>query len=212
MNKEMITPMSKVRPLFFVLFFVFIVFAYSCTKEGPAGPAGATGATGATGVPGPAGSANVIYSDWFTPNPYVLTTVFGMKNFDFNQAAPGISQDILDKGEVLVYGKLLGYVPSIWPAGQVSKLPISLTYISGSQQTDTWSGYATAGNLRINFVNSANLYTSISTSHTFRYILIPGGVSGSTANLVSNSKQKSAKVDFKSMTYEQVCDYLKIPK
>ena len=162
------------------------LFSISSCQKGETGPKGATG------------SANVVYSDWFTPAAYTVTTVFGIKDFDYTKAAPGITQTVLDSGIVLTYGKLLGYNTAVWPAGQVSQLPILLTYVQGTTQTDTWSALATVGSLRIDFVNSANFYTSISTSHSFRYIIIPGGVHG------------GRQMDFHSMTYAQVCDYLQI--
>jgi hypothetical protein len=78
---------------------------------------------------------------------------------------------------VLVYGKLDGYVTSIWPTNQVSQLPIVITYDSNSTaQIDTWSALATVGNIEITLVNNTNVYGSISNAHQFRYVIIPGGV------------------------------------
>lgn len=205
----------KATKMLAMLFIVIIAISYSCTKTGPAGPAGpagAAGATGATGATGPSGIVNVTYSAWFTPNIWTKTTVFGMTHLDFNQAAPGITQDILDKGEIIVYGKLNGYTPVIWPTDQVSKLPISLTYISGSTQEDTWSGLATLGNIRINFVNSLNTYSTLAINHSFRYIIIPGGTAGTIANRDNATSLKSARVDYKAITYDQVCNALNISK
>ncbi|MGH2643043.1 MAG: hypothetical protein ACRDE2_03775 [Chitinophagaceae bacterium] len=191
-----------------------------CSKTGPAGPQGQTGATGpqgpagtagtngtngATGAQGPAGTANVIYSAWFTPSAFTVTKPFGIYSFDYNQPAPGIKQSILDNGVVLVYGKLNGYASSIWPTNQIGLLPIVLTYQSGGIQIDTWSAFATVGNLRINFMNDNNLYTtdaSISHSHSFRYVIIPGGVAG--------ARLSSSPPDYNN--YEAVCRYYGIPE
>jgi len=152
------------------------------------------------GDTGPAGSANVLYSDWFIATPWAQTTVFSMKNFDYTKAAPGITQNVLDSGIVLTFGKLTGYNTSVWPVGQVGQLPINLTYTQGSIQTDTWSAFATLGNLRINFVNNVNTYSNISTAHSFRYIIVPGAV------------KTGRRVDLRSMSYDEVCDYLNIPR
>jgi hypothetical protein len=133
---------------------------------------------GDTGATGPAGTANVIYSDWFTPSAYTKDTIFGIWGLNYNKAATSFTQQVLDSGTVLTFGRLSGYNPIIWPTGQVAQLPISLTYISGSTVTDTWSALATVGNLRIRFVNDHNIYNSISNAHSFRYIIIPGGKSG----------------------------------
>ena len=178
-----VTVCKKIVALSFVL--SFVVFT-SC-KKGDTGPAG------------PAGTANVVYSDWFTPAAYTITTVFGLKNFDYRKTAPGITQLVLDSGAVLTYGKLNGYNTSIWPTGEVSQMPISINYLSGSTpNTDTWSAIDSVGMLRINLTSTTNAYTNISNLHSFRYIIIPGGAHG------------GRQMDLRSMSYAQVCDYLHI--
>jgi hypothetical protein len=156
------------KNLFFLILIAIPVCYVSCTKDGATGPAGAKG------------TSNVIYSAWFTPDVYTKTTVFGIQNFDYIKAATEITQAILDSGTVLTFGKLSGYNPVIWPTGQISQLPILLTYIQGSTQTDTWSAFVTEGSIRINFTNSINTYSSISNAHSFRYIIIPGGIPSTT--------------------------------
>ena len=211
--------MRKFRLLMLLLVISAFIFT-NCTKEGPEGPAGATGPQGPTGNTGPTGpqgvvgSANVIYSAWFTPATYTSSSVFGITNFDFNKAATGITQAILDNGVVLTYGKLLGYNPAIWPITQVGQLPINLTYVQGSTMTDTWTAFSTVGNLRINFVNSANFYTSISNAHQFRYVIIPGGVLGGR----SANTEKTAEINgqfytesqLKGMSYNDICNLVGI--
>src|SRR3569833_917411 len=175
-----------------LLAIAFMLFATSRGKDGavgpqgPAGPTGPTGtvgtagtngAAGATGATGATGTANVIYSDWFTPATYAKTTIFGTVHFDADQAASGITQAIIDKGTVLVYGKLNDNNPVIWPTGQVSALPIEITYMNGTTQNiDSWSSLITPGNVRIDLASSSNAYASISNAHKFRYVIIPGGV------------------------------------
>jgi hypothetical protein len=167
-----------------------VLFAASCGKngavgpqgsagpQGPAGAAGAAGTAGATGPAGPAGAtgtANVMYSAWVTPATYTKDTLFTTWHLFADIAAPKITQAILDKGAVVVYGKLDGYTSAIWPAAQVSVLPILVTYQEGSTTyTDTWSSLVTPGNVKIDFVNDKNLYNSISNAHQFRYVIIPG--------------------------------------
>lgn len=167
-----------------------VVFVCSCKK-------------GDTGPQGPAGSANVIYSDWFTPPSYTMTTIFGIKNFDYVRQTPAITQAIIDSGMVITFGKLSGYNPQVWPAGQISQLPISITYVQGNATTDTWSALDTIGKLRINFVNNLNIYNAISTQHSFRYIIVPGGAKASSGGRRAN---------FHSMSYNEVCDLLKVPR
>lgn len=181
--------MKKTNYLLLLAIAFMVLIASSCGKNGnpgPQGPIGATGPTGATGAAGVSGAtgptgatgtANVLYSDWFTPSSYTQTTVFGTIHFDADKAAAGITQAILDNGTVLVYGKLDGYNPVIWPTAQVSTLPIEITYMSGTTQNiDSWSALVTLGNVRIDLASSSNAYGSISNAHQFRYVIIPGGV------------------------------------
>jgi hypothetical protein len=130
---------------------------------------------GDTGPQGEPGTANVIYSPWFTPNAYKKDTIFGNWGFSYNQAAPQITQQMIDSGAVFTFAKLLGYNPAIWPASQVSLMPISITFSSGGLMTDTWSAYASPGNLKIRMINDHNYWSSIATTHQFRYIIVPGG-------------------------------------
>jgi hypothetical protein len=181
-----------------LLSIAFMLLTASCGKDGavgptgpigPTGPQGAAGtmgtagtngtkgATGTIGATGATGTANVIYSDWVTPATYTKDTVFSTYHFYADIPASKITQAILDNGSVLVYGKLNGYVTSIWPTNQVSELPIEITYMDGSvQDIDSWSALCSVGNVRIDLASSANAYGSISTAHSFRYVIIPGGV------------------------------------
>jgi len=195
--------MKKINYLL-LLSTVVMLFAASCGKNGAPGPQGSTGPTGPTGptgtigpagaigptgATGATGTANVMYSAWITPATYAKTTVFGSFHFDANIAATKITQDILDKGAVIVYGKLDGYVTTIWPTNQVSPLPIVITYMDGSSaDIDTWSANVTLGNIEIDLVSSLNAYGSISNAHQFRYVIIPGGGLVAAARLHINLK------------------------
>ena len=203
-----------------------MVLITACQKgdTGPAGPAGAAGSTGAagpTGATGATGTANVIYSDWFTPATYVKDTVFGIWGFNYDKADAAITQKIIDSGTVITYGKLDGYVTSVWPTAQVAALPIIITYLDGSSPNiDTWSSLITPGNLRIRLVSSLNAYGSISNAHKFRYVIIPGGVKSTTAYkqgaISSSGKQISAAdlnavvQNYQQMSYAEICQRLGI--
>ena len=181
-----------------------VVLLFSC-KKGDTGPAG------------PTGNANVIYSDWFTPATYIKDTVFGIWGFKYTKAATDITQQVLDSGTVITYAKLLGYNPLIWAAGQVGQLPISLTYVQGVTMTDTWSATTTAGNLRIRFVNDKNYYTSVATTHQFRYIIIPANKKATSSvrqGAVSGRGQQMEEVanNYQQMSYSEVCQRLGVPE
>ncbi len=207
-------PSKKCNFLFLFVFSCMLIIAVSCSKghDGPAGPAG---------VAGPAGTANVIYSTWFTPSAYKKNTVFGTYGFNYDDAAPAITQNMLDSGTVTTFGKLDGYNPVIWPAAQVSALPISITYMYGSTPNiDTWSALVTPGNFRIRLVSSLNAYSSISNAHQFRYIVIPGAVKTNAAS----PDQKEGRVetnavgvhgsssDYSQMSYHEICAMFNIPE
>ena len=180
-----------------------ILVLFGCSKQGPTGatgPQGTQGPAGSAGIAGPkgdTGTANVMYSDWFTPDVYIKDTVFGTYHFYYDKAVSAITQELLDSGIVLTYGKLDGYTGSIWPMNQVSLMPITLVYKVGATiYTDSWSALVTAGNLRIQFTNDKNYYNSVSPDNQFRYVIIPGGVK--TASIPKD--------------YQTLCQQYKIPE
>jgi hypothetical protein len=150
------------------------------------------------GKDGPPGTANVKFSPWFTPTTYQKDTIFGRWGFNYVKDVPEITQAILDSGTVLVYGKLLGYNQAIWPTNQVGLLPITITYVQGGAQMDVWSSTSYPGKLKIRFINDNNIYTSISTQHQFRYVIIPGGVSIAGRGI--------------SLSYSDICRMYNIPE
>jgi hypothetical protein len=100
-----------------------------------------------------------------------------------------------------MYGKLVGYTTLIWPAGQVSQMPININYkfsSGGITYTDTWSALVAPGKLTIRFVNEENYYGSIATLHQFRYIIIPGG--------------KAASGRIAQLSYHDICNTFHIPE
>jgi hypothetical protein len=151
---------------------------------------------GEDGLPGTPGTANVKFSEWFTPATYKKDTVFGIWGFSYTKAALAITQNVLDSGTVLVFGKMSGYNSLVWPVNSVGQLPITITYNQGGVQNDTWQFKTSPGNLNIRFQNDHNIYTSISNTHHFRYIIIPGAVpAGRGVNL----------------SYEETCRKYHIP-
>lgn len=134
----------------------WMLLAIGCTKEGPQGaqgPAGPQGPAGQNGNPGPAGpqgspgTANIYYSDWITLN---LRPTSEPDIFVHDLAAPAITQDIRDKGLVMVYYEFAGFV---YP------LPIA---------TQLWFNYAVGRMLLLGATNTAN-------GNRFRYVLVPAG-------------------------------------
>jgi hypothetical protein len=193
-----------VKPLFMkytmLLLTAVIVFATACQKgddgaQGPAGPQGATGATGATGAQGPAGTANVIYSDWFQ---FASADWKDTIMTNFNKAtraiktASQVTQVILDRGVVLAYLKTEDgsgpyQLPFTWnknPARSLGIIPSMGKILFYNYALDDSGGNVLAPN------------------HQYRYIIIPGGT-------VTNGRLIA---DYKSMSYEEVCQYFNIPQ
>jgi hypothetical protein len=145
--------------------------------KGDAGPQGETGPQGEAGPQGETGSANVIFSNWFTPNAWTTRNSFSnLRQFYFDESAPRINEEILNESVIQVYAKLNGYVSSFDLFDKVVQLPFYVIYSPTTDEADQWSYRASVGNMRIVFENNKNTYTSITNTHQFRYVIIPGAV------------------------------------
>jgi len=120
------------------------------SSDGEVGPKGETGAAGPKGDPG---SANVIYSEW------ISATFSGSgATYTTSIAAPKLTQEMLDKADIRVYWSESGRVISL-PYAQV---------LSGIS-------YTVHQRLYVGLIELIASY-SISGAKSFRYIIIPGGV------------------------------------
>ena len=153
--------------------------------EGPTGPAGTSGAQGPAGAPGPqgpTGTANVIYSAWTKAGTWTKTNVFGVDRFYAEIQADRLSQEVLDRGAVLVYAKLET------DNNQVRQLPITVY----AQFTEDFIDFSlNLGKVRVwsTPVRGPAIPLSPSSNHLFRYVLIPGGQAG--------------RIDFEKLTYAE---------
>lgn len=147
-------------------------------ETGPAGSRGETGAIGAQGPKGDPGTANVYYSDWITLN---VTGFSG--NYEATVITPKITQEILDKGVVLMFVKNSG---NIYPVPYAYATSVS-TLVSTILP-------------RI-IVGKIIVYLSYNIFNPFRYVIIPGGVS------IGAGRKKALK----SMSYEEVKALYNIP-
>jgi hypothetical protein len=214
--------MRKLRLLSLSLLAITFI-SVSCTKEGPEGPVGASGpqgppgsngangAPGATGPAGPAGSANVIYSSWVAtvtadwvlgyvaPNNYNVERVY-------NRTAAGVTQGVLDQGIVLGFGKNFTIGAStILPNVQ------SLPYREGFNGQHY--GYVLdAGRVVFTYdpdgtapIRPVSQLAGIS----YRYVIIPGGVSG--GKMMSGPAKGRTVSELKSMSYNNVIRLFNIP-
>lgn len=193
----------------------------ACSKTGPAGPQGPTGPTGATGAQGPAGTngtngaagatgpqgpqgpagtANVIYSGWITMDPNVRDTTIDGSNLKVSDIpAPGLTNNIITQGAILVY--------FTYGAGT---FPLPYTSYAGGKES-TISFIPVPGILfitRFTFDNSASLSFG---ALSFRYILIPGGVIARMAKGGIGGTGYTLN-QLRQMSYSEVCSLLQIPE
>lgn len=221
-----------------LLAFAIVFIAASCTKEGPEGPAGANGAqgptgatgptgptgpqgptgpsgpTGPTGPQGPAGTANVIYSAWTTEpaNWGADTSMLSLNGGNakrFIVAAPSLSQSILDQGVILCYFR----------GGVTSNNPVALSYniplpTAAPNNMETVDYRASLNKMTyifyiLNNTSAPITFTNINSGGQFRYVLIPGVVSGGKSAGVGGTNYSADQL--RAMSYSQVCQALKLP-
>lgn len=204
--------MGKSKALtLFLLGITFIVV--SCSKEGPqgpAGPAGATGATGATGAVGPVGTANVIYSAWYTGTWQTVASPGPDNGYSidtFIKAAPGIIQAIIDNGVVL--GFMKGSASSeILTGAQVVELP----YHDVVDDDHFKFILSTPGSIVHSYQSNYPWPTDQlnSFNHSFRYVIIPGGVPGGRYAGIGNTNYSADQL--RAMSYRQICSLFNIPE
>ena len=173
----------------------FLLVCSNCKKgdPGPAGATGPAGPTGSTGAIGPIGAANVIYSPWanvtFTGSGTAWSALI---------TAPGVTQDIMDKGVVKTYFK---FGTSVYE-GNYSNIPTG------------------ASIYQFLSVGAINLRATFAANYPWRYVIIPGGVAGGRLSggsadadrfvFADGSTMRRTELD--KMSYEDVCSRFNIPK
>jgi hypothetical protein len=170
------------------------LIAFGC--EGPEGP---------TGPAGPPGSANVIYSDWYSPEAWILESTFGVSERTYTIETSALTQEIIDHGIIIVYMKFIGLDPAINP------LPVIITEVGNNYH---FLFRAEADSLKVLYYLTDDPATdpgSIPSYNQVRYVLIPGGVLDEAAAdaRIPNSKLIGS---LDSMPYEEVCRLLDIPE
>jgi hypothetical protein len=210
--------MKKVKAFLPVIIFSAVLI--SCAKDGATGPAGANGATGPAGPAGPigpggaTGSANVIYSNWIT-SPYSSrdTTVDGTCLRIRHLDAPSLSAAILDKGTMITYMRVGSIGPYALPyTSDAGGATNTVNCIYNQQKIFVYrhtfntcrfnSGIAPA-------FPGQPVLVNLPQSLEYRYILIPGAVSG--GRFISGPAAGYTSDQLKAMPYEQIRNLMKIP-
>jgi len=165
--------------------------------QGPQGPQGEQGPQGDQGPQGEEGTANVIYSDWMTPDSWEPAEVFGDSVRHGDLIADDLTQEIVDNGEVNVYADFLG-------SDYVHKLPVDPD-MPGIIFSLNFRIKADTVKLELFDPNNPNSDPGeLPSGNEFRYVLIPGGQSA------SNSATKS-DVNLEDLTYEELKKRIDLP-
>lgn len=166
----------------------------SCADDGDQGP------QGEKGDPGENGNANVIYSDWFAletnrlkETVYVDASTTGLL-YQFN--APAITQEILDRGLVLIFFTNDGKVYPL-PALNYQGLGVNIEL----NAFELSSFYLLLQRKGVQLSLTSELV--VEDAKSFRYIVIPGG------NPSFGNGRVAAPVDYRN--YEAVKHYYNIP-
>ncbi|MEP5617710.1 MAG: collagen-like protein, partial [Flavobacteriaceae bacterium] len=163
--------------------------------QGVAGEDGADGQDGAQGEQGEAGAANVIYSDWID-SEFDTNITDAAAGIDLE--APSLTQEIIDQGTVLVYGRNIAL-----PSNEIFPLP---QIISNDNH-----GFRVSGpeNIRLTISSLDGAAVGSRIIEDYRYILIHGGQpdddgGGGTITF------KSEQLDYSKMSYEEVIEFFGI--
>jgi hypothetical protein len=186
-----------------------MILLLSCAKDGDQGPpgskgeqgtqgetgaAGGNGEQGAQGSQGETGTANVIYSDWFSAdfgeNP--ILSPGASDNFNVDE----FTQEIKDNGLIIVYSRRdLGQGYSYFT------LPYTRYFSTNQHFSSRFFAYNDRINISVTSVNGSDIISSYLTE--FRYIIVPGGIPASGKNLA---------LDYKNLSYQELCNHFNIPQ
>jgi len=177
--------MKFLKPIFTI--FLLAIFTISCSgDDGTDGVDGINGTNGTDGAAGAAGTANVIYSAWINAPAAAAETIDGTSGMSTTINAPQLSNDILNKGTVLVYMSFGGGVYTVPYTSTAGGFANTITAISSVQKIKLFR-----------FRHDGAGTVALPVSLSWRYILIPGGAQATTS--------KTAKLDYTKMSYEEVC-------
>lgn len=205
---------SKIK---FLSYLVLAVLIVSCSKDdgedgatgaqgeqGPAGAMGADGQEGAqgeTGEQGATGTANVIYSDWIDSE---FAANIASSSASFSISAPLMTDDIIDEGVVLVFGRSN---PSLINGDtNVYALPI---VFGAARQQSYYFRLEQAEQLDIVVVaNEEGEDVGTPFFGEYRYVLISGGQATEGSGGPGDISGKL--LDYTRMTYEEIAELFNI--
>lgn len=133
--------------------------------KGDPGAPGTNGTNGEKGDKGDPGTANVIYSGWFAPGANDWQKISEI-NYTYTLNEQRISQDIVDRGVVLVYSRQNANSASYL-------LPLTLTTSSSISNYNVGMIFE---KVIINFLELLEPSGKPANNLQFRYVIIPGGI------------------------------------
>lgn len=159
---------------------------------------------GDTGPAGPAGTANVIYSEWYSPETWRTEPSYGISYRSYTMAAPSLTQEVIDRGAVLVYMRFYGMIPAI------TQLPLVLPESPGY----SFSFRAEADSVKAMYYSPSaptSFPAVIPPLNQVRYVLIPGGVAAD-AKAIDGGARERWLADLRAMPYADLCRKYGIPE
>jgi len=176
-----------------ILMLLFLGALAACQgPEGPQGPQGPPGPQGPQGPQGPAGNANVISSEWITPN-WQSGSFYGWSCYYEDWQVDALNQDVYDNGVVIVYWK--NY------RNQVFKLPFEI------ENRDYFTYVYELNKIKVLYYNlDGHSVSRPPASNKFRYVIIPQGTGSRPAN-AAEVEQMLARRGVDINNYYQVCAY-----
>ncbi len=190
--------------LFTLLFTVALLL--SCSKDGedgaigpvgPQGDVGPVGPQGDQGEQGEPGTANAIYSEWLEHgfgNSPVESSAAG-----FDLEVPELTNDILNNGIILVYGRRTVLVAE---EVEVTYYQIPYTFYGSLQVEYRYRIHPPTddsdGTIRIQArkLDDTDLNADAVLISSYRYMIIPGGAEA--------SGKSSPTVDYTKMSYKEI--------
>ncbi|WP_273568793.1 hypothetical protein [Maribacter halichondriae] len=191
------TRMKIAKRLFSVLFIACLITA--CSKDGndgaigpqgPQGEQGPAGPQGSDGADGETGTANVIFSPWITSG---FNEPIATENANFSIDAPEITQEVIDSGAILVYGRDSD--------GQVFALPVTLHNTSTDESYHFTFDDPGSLEISVSEINGDDL-DNLFIDDAFRYVIIPGGN--------PTSGKAASSINYYKMTYEELAAHFGI--
>ncbi|MEH6679512.1 MAG: hypothetical protein V7724_03140 [Sediminicola sp.] len=163
---------------------------------GQQGPAGQDGEDGQDGSEGEPGTANVIYSDWFTlpfPDDINSTT-----NYGAGIVANDVTENIVNNSVTLIYGRsdTTVLIPQLLPFSAFAEQQ----YYAPGFRAPTES--SPTGRVSVTIYSMDGSPIGIPIFEEYRYVIIPGGIPTSG----------KSSIDYTQLSYEEIIDLYHIPE